>query len=441
MYKLNVNAYLFIKIVSYSLARKLIICIFALSLTNDLLTFELNLKKLMFSSFLNDDSKNGQFKRSLLRFMASKGCSTIQDLAKEMAVSLPTITKVVSELQIMGYVSECGKLGKGEGRRPVLYGINPKSGYVVGVEVKANFVSIGLMDACANMVKETGKLPCDIENSMDSIDELCGLVAGFIERADIDKSKVLNIMFCVSGRVNSESGYSHTLYNFLQEPLSKVLSDKLHFPVSIENDTRAYTYGEYARGAVEGERNVLFFNVSWGLGLGIIINGELYRGRSGFAGEIGHMHMFNNEILCHCGKKGCLETEASGCALERQVRGRIAAGASSYLTMKHGNNFTLNDILDAINDEDLLCMEVLESVGLKLGESVANLINVFNPELVVIGGLLSRAGDFLLQAVKASVSKYSLGIVNKDTRICLSRLNERGGVLGACLLARKALIW
>ena len=194
------------------------------------------------------------------------------------------------------------------------------------------------------------------------------------------------------------------------------------------------------KGMVSGEKDVLFINDSWGLGLGIIIDGELYRGRSGFAGEIGHMHVFNNDILCHCGKKGCLETEASGSTLQRIVKQRIEAGESSILTKKEGDIFTLDNIIDAINDEDPLCIDVIEKIGRNLGETVANLINIFNPELVVIGGVMARAGDFLLQSVLTSVRKYSLNLVNKDTRLCLSKLRERGGITGACLLARKVVL-
>ena len=122
------------------------------------------------------------------------------------------------------------------------------------------------------------------------------------------------------------------------------------------------------------------------------------------------MHLYNNEILCHCGKKGCLETEASGRALYRIVKERIKAGESSSLTQTKGNDFTLEDIIDAVNAEDPLCIDVVERIGYAIGETVANLINVFNPELVVIGGILARTGIFLQQAVNASVRKYTLNL-------------------------------
>ncbi len=275
---------------------------------------------------------------------------------------------------------------------------------------------------------------------MESVDELCRLVSEFIDKSEADREKILNVMFCISGRVNTESGYSHTLYNFSEQPLTALLSERIGYPVQVDNDTRAFAYGEYMKGVVDGERHVLFVNMSWGLGLGILLDGELYKGKSGFAGELGHTHMFDNGILCHCGKKGCLETEASGSAVQRIVRQRIEAGETSWLTQCGGDIYSLENILDAVAHEDPLCIDVVEHVGLTLGESVANLINLFNPDLVVIGGILSRAGDFLLQSVSASVRRYSLSMVNKDTRLALSKLHERGGVIGACLLARKRVL-
>jgi predicted NBD/HSP70 family sugar kinase len=395
----------------------------------------------MLQSFnLGGDGKSTAFKRDILKYFVANGNSTILELAKDASLSVPTVSKAVAELLEMGYVKEYGKQEAGEGRRPNLYGLNPESGYFVGVEIKEGFVNLGLMNFRGDLVELDDNVPCRIDNTMQSVDELCGLVTDFINKTDVDSSNILNATFCISGRVNSESGYSHTLYNFSEQPLTNLLSERIGYPVCIENDTRAFAYGEYMKGAVEGEKNVLFVNVSWGLGLGIILGGELYKGKSGFAGEFGHTHMFDNDILCHCGKKGCLETEASGSALQRKVRERIEAGETSFLTKRDGDIYSLDNIIDAVNSEDPLCIDVIEQIGLKLGESVANLINIFNPELVVIGGVLARTGDFLLQAVAASVRRYSLSIVNKDTRLCLSKLHERGGIIGCCLLARKSLL-
>ena len=201
-------------------------------------------------------------------------------------------------------------------------------------------------------------------------------------------------------------------------------------------------YGEYMRGAVKGEKDILFVNLTWGLGLGIIIDGQLYYGKSGFSGELGHFCMCDNEILCHCGKKGCLETEASGSAFQRILMERHKNGSNTVLAQKLENEeeISLNDLLDAVHKEDVLCIEILEQIGLNLGKGIAGLINIFNPELVILGGTLAQAGDYINLPVQSAIRKYSLNLVSQDTEIKLSKLGEKAGVYGACLLSRSKLL-
>lgn len=139
------------------------------------------------------------------------------------------------------------------------------------------------------------------------------------------------------------------------------------------------TYGEYMQGCVKGEKDIIFVNVSWGLGIGIIIDGKIYKGKSGFSGEFGHISTFDNEIICHCGKKGCLETEASGSALHRTLLERIKKGENSILSERINmeNPLTLDEIIAAVNKEDVLCIEIVEEIGQKLGKQIAGLINIF----------------------------------------------------------------
>ena len=189
------------------------------------------------------------------------------------------------------------------------------------------------------------------------------------KKSTIDTKKILNININISGRVNPESGYSFSIFNFSERPLAEVLTEKIGYSVCLDNDTRAMTYGEYMKGCVNGEKNILFVNISWGLGIGIIIDGKIYTGKSGFSGEFGHINAFENEIICHCGKKGCLETETSGSALHRILLQRIHEGESSILSKRvdtKNNPLTLDEIITAVNKEDLLCIEIVEEIGQKL---------------------------------------------------------------------------
>lgn len=381
--------------------------------------------------------RSDSMKRAILRFFITNGDTTTNDVARELSVSMPTASKLISELVGLGYVKECGKLETDEGRRPQLYGIDPASGYFLGVDFDNDVVNIGLVDFSGHVVELLRNKPFVQRNDMESLDELCSIITDFTNNIEIPKERILDMNVNVSGRVNPKTGQSYSMYSFKDTSLASLITEKTGIETYIDNDSRAMAYGEYVAGNVHGEQNVLFFNVSWGLGLGMILDGKLYNGKSGFAGELGHVHAFDNEVICTCGKKGCLETEVSGSAFHRIVKERLAAGEASTINTDKNGNFTLKDLIDATKNEDWLCIDVVEGIGQKLGQRAASLINILNPDLVVIGGTLSLTGDYLLQAVRSSIIKYSLSLIYKDTKVVLSSLKDEGGVIGACMLARR----
>jgi glucokinase-like ROK family protein len=385
--------------------------------------------------------KNVQIKKDIINHFIANGNDTISELSKELDLSVPTVTKFIGELIEQGLICEYGKMQTSGGRYPSVYGLNPASVYFVGVDMTRHHLNIALMDFKGDIVQSQMGIPFIYENTSEAFDTLCNHIQNFLDQTGELKEKIYSINLNISGRVNPESGYSYSSFYFSEQPVTEILSKKLNFKVGIDNDTRAMAYGEYMKGVVEGEKQVIFINISWGLGIGIIIDGKLYYGKSGFSGEFGHFPAFDNEILCHCGKKGCLETETAGIAIHRMVLERIKNGESSILTekVKDLNDLTLTDIIDATNMEDPLCIEIIEEVGYKLGRYIAGLINIFNPELVVIGGQVSQTEGFIMLPIRSSVRKYSLGLVNKDTRIVSSKLKQKAGVIGACMIARSRL--
>lgn len=383
-------------------------------------------------------SKSALIKKRIINHYIQSGSSTITELSKDIDLSIPTVTKLISEMCDEGYIDDYGKLETAGGRYPNLYGLNPESGYFIGVDIKQFGINIGLINFKGDMVSLSMSIPYKLENTPEALALLCDIITEFIDKQSIDKSKILNIGVNISGRVNPESGYSYSIFYFEERPLTDILSEKLGYKVTIDNDTRAMTYGEYMAGCVTHEKNILFVNISWGLAIGIIIDGKIYTGKSGFSGEFGHVSGYDNEIICHCGKKGCLETEASGRALHRKLLEQVLNGASSSLSGKilKDKPITLDEIIEAVIKEDVLCIDLIEDVGQKLGKHIAGLINLFNPEMVIIGGTLSLTDDYIAQPIKTAVRKYSLNLVNKDSVITVSKLRDKVGVIGACMLAR-----
>lgn len=386
-------------------------------------------------------TKSSMIKKRIINHYIYNGNSTITDLSKAVDLSVPTVTKFIVDMCKNGYINDYGKLETNGGRHPNLYGLNPDSGYFIGVDLQAEAMVLGLMNFKGEMLKIKSIKPFILKNDDDCIDAICQNVNDFINGLDIPKEKILNINVNLPSRVNPATGHSYGFFNYVEKPLDEMFAERLHHKVSIDNDTRAMAYGEFMQGCVTDQKNIIFVNVSWGLSISIIIDGKLYYGKSGFAGEFGHIPAFDNEVLCYCGKKGCMETEVSGSALHRKLISKIKEGEISILSERVNNNelLTLQDIIDATNREDTLCIELIDGIGRELGRHISTLINIFNPEMVVIGGTLSSTGDYLIQPIEASVRKYSLSLVNRDSKIERSKLQDNAGITGACMLARSKM--
>ncbi|TKT87590.1 ROK family transcriptional regulator [Dyadobacter frigoris] len=387
--------------------------------------------------------KKGDPKKIILGYFANHGNTTIPDLSKELEVSVPKVTSLVNELIQQGLIRDFGKIESTGGRKPNLYGIVADSAFFIGVDVKQSHINIGLSDLQKNLVKVSEKLVYQLDNTPDSLESLCSYIQDFISELDVPAGRVLGIGINLSGRINYTTGHSYSFFHFDESPLAEIIQGRVGIPVFLENDSRAMAYGEFCAGAVQQEKDVLFLNLDYGIGVGILFDGQLYYGKSGYAGEVGHMPFFDNERICHCGKKGCLETEASGWALIRMFREKLAGGSSSVVTSKkkiRPEDITMDDIIEAALNDDVLAIELLAKVGENLGRGIAALINVLNPELVVLGGSLVLTGDYLYLPIKTALNKYSLSLVNNDSQLKISKLGERAGILGACLLVRDRLL-
>lgn len=380
-------------------------------------------------------------KRKIIAELIAVGSTTINELAKLVGLSIPTVTKIVSDMMHSGWIVPAGKLEVSGGRYPILYKLREEAAYFVGVDVKHEHINIGVINITGEQFYSAYEIPFILENTPEKLTELCELVKEHVQASGHKMREILNINFNIPGRINPSTGESHNLFNFdPKKTLAEVFSEHLRVPVSLDNDTRGMTYGEYTQGVCKGRklRNVLYVNFSWGIGMGVILESKIHLGKSGFSGEIGHITAFDNQVLCHCGKKGCFETEVSGMALKRKLVERIQAGESSTLSpiVKAGEDISLNMIIQAAKNEDVLVLEILGELGAKLGRQIAQLMNILNPDMVVIGGALSQTGDYLLQAIQPVIRTYSLNIVSRDTEIVMADLGDRAGLIGACMQAR-----
>ncbi|PZR28410.1 MAG: ROK family transcriptional regulator [Citrobacter freundii] len=381
-------------------------------------------------------------KREIISLLDTHEECTIPEISQNLNISVPTATGIITELIEEGIIEDCGKIDSIAGRPANHYGLLSDACYFLGMDVRDNYINIGMLDFKKNLIHAEMEIPFVLENTSQSLDRLIEILQTYLNDTQVKEKNILSICINLTGRINTSSGYSYSFFHFNEEPLAAHIENKIGIKTYMENDSRAMAYGEFHKGVVKNEKNVLFVNIDYGLGLGILIDGKVYYGKSGFSGEFGHIPLFDNEIICHCGKKGCLETEASGRALLRMFNKKIQEGSVSNI-FKDGNQsqrLTINDIIEATKQEDVLSIELISKIGYNLGRGIAVLINLYNPELVILGGSLTATGDYLYLTTKIALNKYSLSLVNSDSKLSVSKLKEKAGIIGSALIARNRIL-
>ena len=388
------------------------------------------------------DNKNTLLKKNILFLCIEHGEQSISALSDAIGASVPTVTKLIGELMDEGFMTDLGKSGTSGGRRPSIYGLNPEAGYFVGVDLRNTHACIAVTDFKGGLLAFRDDIPFKMSATEDAVHDIATLIREFISRENLEWNKIMGLGVSIPGRVNPLTGYSNN-YSFDEHrTITRILEEDLGIHVVLENDSRAMTYGEYMGGGLK-EKNMLYVNVSWGLGMGIIADGRLYYGTSGFSGEFGHFPLLDNGQMCRCGKVGCLETGASGSALVRMIGEKLSAGRASVLAAKYKAEGKVNlmDIFEAVRSEDTLAIETVEKLGINLGKGLAGLINIFNPQLVVIGGKVAvAAGDYLMLPIRTAIKRHVLNIANQDTTIKLTKLRQKAAPMGAALLVRSRIL-
>jgi glucokinase len=223
-------------------------------------------------------------------------------------------------------------------------------------------------------------------------------------------------------------------------PLRDLLKDEFKIPVFVLNDASAAALGEHRMGAGRGMHNLIYMTVSTGIGGGMIINGELYNGTDGSAAEVGHMIIQVDGPLCHCGQYGCLEAMASGTAIARMAQERLRSGWKSILSpmVKKGKaNITAEDVAAAAKKGDALAKGVIDDAAGYLGLGMANLVNLFNPQMIVVGGGVSALGEKLLRPARKSMKQHAFKLPAGTVHVVRSALGADSGLMGAAVYTRQ----
>lgn len=381
-------------------------------------------------------------KQKITKLLYLNKALTNPEINNQMGLSTPKIISLLNELKADGIVEEIGQADSSGGRRPVLYGLKKGALYTVGITINLFRTTIFIFDGRNEAICEPEILEISISKEVEIIDQIVDCTNALIEKQQIDRKKIIGAGIEIPGLVNYELGVNYTHLK-TQQPLLKVFEEKLGLPVVIENDAKARTYAELKFGAARERKNVLILELDWGIGLGMVLNGKLYRGKNSLAGEFGHLPMADNGILCACGKQGCLETIASGTAIARMAREGIKSGKSSMLTKLVNEDLDKIEpktVVQAANAGDQYSITILTNVGQWLGRSIAYLIQIFNPELIILSGRVSNAGQYILTPIQQAINIFCNPDLSKEVKIQVTELDKYAGVRGVTAMLMEKMM-
>lgn len=379
------------------------------------------------------DIRRNRLRSSLILELYQSGQTSINKMARLFHASIPSATGIVNDLIKEGWIHETGTGPARAGRPPALYGLNAQRYYTMILDINRHDTQLVIFDL-ANQLIVKRQVDLKLDDSKMFLDSLFHEADEFLQFHSIQRDKLWGIGVSMPGLINAQKGINQT-YPRLSLPdisLSSRLEEYFGLPVVLINDTRATTIGEHRFGLAKGKEHVLTVNIDWGVGMGILLNGEVFNGSSGFAGELGHIQVQPDGLLCHCGKIGCLDTITSGFALIREAKAGIEAGRATTLPqlLQEGEALDTHHIIKAAHNGDEFCIDLLSKLGLELGKGIATAVHLFNPEIVIVTGVLAEAGPYISNPVEQAINKYCLSDFKNSLSIRISQLGSKARLWG-----------
>lgn len=379
------------------------------------------------------DIRRNRLRSNLILELYQTGQTSINKMARLFHASIPSATGIVNDLIKEGWIAETGTGPARAGRPPVLYGLNPTRYLTLILDINRHGAQWVLFDL-ANRFIAKKQINLQLEDSPDFLETLLEETDKFLDTEHIKRERLWGIGVSMPGLINAGKGTNQTYSRLTGTGGSLVDYLKKYFqlPVILINDTHATSVGEHRFGLAKGKKHVLTVNIDWGVGLGIVLNGEVFNGASGFAGELGHIQVQPDGVLCHCGKIGCLDTITSGLALIRQAREGMEAGRATILPrlLKTGESLDTHHIIKAAHSGDEFCIDLLSNLGTELGRGIATAVHLFNPEIVIVTGILAEAGPFISNPVEQAIQKYCLSDFKNSLSLRISELGSKARLWG-----------
>ncbi|MFC3196190.1 ROK family protein [Parapedobacter deserti] len=380
------------------------------------------------------EKKNQGLRLKLVKALIAENGMTNAAICRHLKISAPKTLDLINSLALSGILEQNEKGSSIGGRKPVLNKIKGNTFFVLCVEVELFRVKMTIVDN-TNTFAHSSSSPFVLTKDWTSAIGLNNLLNDFMTDSAIPMASILAIGISMPGLINSKDGRNHTYMtnSSSQMPLQEYIATQFGRPAFIINDVKSAAIAELKFGLAKDRKDVLVILMDWGIGLGVIMDGKLRNGAAGFSGEMGHMPFVEDGELCYCGKRGCLETVASGIALARMAKEGIQSGQSSLLnelSEREIENIEPQRVIDAANKGDQYAISILSQNGEKLGKGIATLIQLFNPELIILGGKIAAANQYITIPIQHAINTYCMTQLRDMVNVELSPLGADAGAKG-----------
>jgi glucokinase-like ROK family protein len=366
--------------------------------------------------------------------LRERGTASRAEIARATGLSRSTVSSIVADLMEAGLVSEPGEatgvaFGAHGGRPPVLLSLDKSAGLAVGVDFGHTHLRVAVSDLSHEILAESWR-ELDVDHSAEEgLDAAAELVDKVLREAEVDRKGVLGVGMGVPGPINRATGAvgsSSILPGWVGVDAATEMERRLGLRVHVENDANLGALAEFVWGSGKGHSNVVYIKLSSGVGAGLLFAGRLHQGAGGTAGEIGHTPAQHGTAICRCGSRGCLETVASARAIAEQ------------LGVSRGEPVSTKELLELTANGDPAASRLIGEAGREIGVALAGLVNLINPDCVIIGGDLSAAGELVTAPVLESIRRYAIASAAEEVSVVAGVLGERAELQGALALVLHA---
>lgn len=380
--------------------------------------------------------KDERLQKAIIRELYFGQALSCPDLSNRINKSIPSVAKSLNALLKKGQVVDRGTAPSNGGRRPSMYALPANSPYIIAVASDQLSTRISIVNLLNHPVTRTETFEMKLLDNKESTEILIRAVRSLIDKSGIDAHQIVGMGLGMPGFVNTREGVNYSYFPVEDISLQHYLERNLGFPVWIDNDSSLVALAELRFGVAKERESAMVVNIGWGIGLGMILNGEIFRGYNGYAGEFSHIPMKEDGDLCVCGKRGCLETEATLLvAAEKAVR-EIKEGRISILRQVKSDHPTImgDAIMEAANKGDQFAIELLSDMGSKIGKAIAILIHIMDPQTIVLSGRGAVVGKVLMTSIQNSLNQYCIPRLSANTEFCISQLGYHAELTGAAAL-------